>query len=114
MEKKIMAAAATAFAMAAVVMFALGGCAYNSVGENEALFDEGASDSVGVETANNVVQSMAESMAQSMFESMVESEKEREVSSAESVASGSELITTTTSAERLRLLKLCKSTAAKR
>ncbi|MDE7294885.1 MAG: hypothetical protein K2N72_10725, partial [Oscillospiraceae bacterium] len=67
MEKKIMAAA-----MAAVVMFALGSCAESSVGENEALVDVGASDSVGVVTANDVVQSMAESMAQSMFESMVE------------------------------------------
>ncbi|MDE7294886.1 MAG: hypothetical protein K2N72_10730 [Oscillospiraceae bacterium] len=90
MKNKIMAAVITA-----MVMFALGGCADNSVGENEALFDEGASDSVGVVTANDEVQSMAESMAQSMFESMVEGMEESEVSSAESMVSGSELRTTT-------------------
>ncbi len=72
MEKKIMAAA-TIVATAAAVMFALGGCAESSVGENEALYDVGASDSVGVVMANDEVRSMAESMAEDMAESMAQS-----------------------------------------
>ncbi len=71
MEKKIRAAA-TLVATAAAVMFALGGCAESSVGENEALYDVGASDSVGVVMANDEVRSMAESMAEDMAVSMAE------------------------------------------
>ena len=72
MEKKIMAAAATAVATAAVVMFALGGCVDSSVGENEALFDEGASDSVGVVTANDVTEAATENVTEAGTESVTE------------------------------------------
>ncbi len=101
MEKKIMTAA-----MAAAVMFAFGGCAESSVGENEALSDVGASDYVGVVVANDEVRSMAESMAEDMAESMAQSmfesmTRDMEESEAEATAASTTVMTTeeTTEAE---------------
>ncbi|MDE6591716.1 MAG: hypothetical protein K2K57_01450, partial [Oscillospiraceae bacterium] len=101
MKKKI-------FAMVTVVMFALGGCADSSVGKNEALMNEGASDSVGAVTANDEVQSMAESMAQSMFESMVESMEEgvTDVTAESTTAVTTKKETETTTAETTDKIQL--------
>ncbi len=71
MEKKIMAAAAVV-ATAAVVMFAFGGCADNSVGGNEALSDVGASDSVGVVVANDETEETTENVTVEVTESVTE------------------------------------------
>ncbi len=71
MEKKIMAAA-TIVATAAVILFALGGCADNSVGENEALSDVGASDSVGVVMANDETEETTENVTEEVTESVTD------------------------------------------
>ncbi len=71
MEKKIMAAA-TVVATAAAVMFALGGCAESSVGENVASLDVGASDSVGVVMANDETEETTENVTGEVTESVTD------------------------------------------
>ncbi len=77
MEKKIMAAA-TVVATAAAVMFALGGCAESSVGENVASLDVGASDSVGVVMANDETEETTENVTEEVTESVTEARAESE------------------------------------